>query len=915
VKSSNQSSAARRQFCWKSFNRWLGLVVALIPGSAAFATEDSAIQTTFEKHVRPILKANCFDCHGEGEKLKGGLDLRLRRLIVEGGESGPAIKPGQPSESLLFQKIRDGEMPKREKKLSQLEIGLIEQWIRTGAPTAREEPSQASAAGDLGITPEEREFWSFQPIRKPAVPKLHGHTLIRTPIDAFVGEALSRKGLSFSPDAGRLTLLRRAYFDLIGLPPAPEAAARFLADRGTDAYERLIDELLASPRYGERWGRHWLDTAGYADSDGYTDADAIRNYAYKFRDYVIRSFNADKPFNEFIHEQLAGDEMIRWPQKGLTNDQIEKLAATGFLRMGTDGTATGGIDQDLARNQVVAETIKIVSTSLLGLSVGCAQCHDHRYDPIPQADYYRLRGILEPAYDWKNWRNPAQRLISLYTDADRAKSAEVEAEAQKVAAEKEEKQKDYIKAALEKELEKHPEALREPLRAAYNTPREKRSPEQKKLLDENPSVNIAPGVLYQYNPKAADDLKAMDAKIAEIRVRKPVEDFIQALTETPGQAPATFLFHRGDHQQPKAQIRPGSLTVLAPPGRSVEIPEKDPALPTSGRRLAFARWLTSAENPIVARVIVNRVWMHHFGRGIVGTPSDFGFMGEKPTHPELLDWLASEFMSHGWSFKHLHKAIMTSTVYRQSSLRDPKKNEMDPDNYFYWRKPVHRLDAEAIRDSILASSGAINTRMFGPPVPVREDIVGQIVVGIDKKEGDNKMPVDVPMGGEEFRRSVYIQVRRSRPLAILNSFDAPVMETNCDRRRASTAPTQALMLMNSDFILSEAGRFAERLRREAGNDARQQISHAWQLAFSRPVTEHEIDRSLKFIDRQIEELKQRQVNLPAMTDVKSGQGQAVAASNKKGEKAGTPKKIDPELQALTNFCQALLSANEFLYVD
>jgi hypothetical protein len=306
--------------------------------------------------------------------------------------------------------------------------------------------------------------------------------------------------------------------------------------------------------------------------------------------------------------------------------------------------------------------------------------------------------------------------------------------------------------------------------------------------------------------------------------------------------------------------------------------------------------------------------MHHFGRGIVGTPSDFSFMGEKPTHPELLDWLASELMANGWSFKHLHKLIMTSTVYRQSSLRDPKKNEIDPDNYFYWRKPVHRLDAEAIRDSILASSGALNVKMFGTPVPVREDIVGQIVVGIDKKEGDNKMPVDVPMGGEEFRRSVYIQVRRSRPLAILNSFDAPVMETNCDRRRASTVATQALMLMNSDFILSEAGRFAERLRREVGNVARLQIARAWQLVFSRPVTENEIHQSLEFISRQVEELKQRQAKLPAVSDVKGGQG-PVAASNKKDEKAAAPKKLDPELQALTNFCQALLSANEFLYVD
>ena len=898
---------------WNNYAWCSGLFLAVALMFPLIA-EDSAVgPLTFEKNIRPILKANCFDCHGEGEKLKGGLDLRLRRLIVQGGESGPAITPGKPSESLLYQKIHDGEMPKREKKLSQFEMRQIELWIASGAATAREEPKEM--VGENAITPDEREFWSFQPVHRPPVPRVQGQDRVRNSIDAFLGEAMSKKGLSFSPDADRLTLLRRAYFDLIGLPPPPGEAARFLADRSPNAYERRIDELLASPHYGERWGRHWLDAAGYADSDGYTDVDAVRNYAYKYRDYVIGSLNGDKPFDQFIQEQLAGDEMIGWPRKGLTSDQKDKLVATGFLRMGTDGTGTSGIDQDAARNQVVAEAIKIVSTSLMGLSVGCAQCHDHRYDPIPQADYYRLRAILEPAYDWKNWRNPAQRLISLYTDTDRARATEVETSAQKLTAEKEEKQKTHINAALVKELEKHPESLREPLRAAYHTPKDKRTADQTKLLDEYPSVNIAPGVLYQYNPKAADELKALDAKIADIRATKPIEDFIQSLTEVPGQVPATYLFHRGDHLQPKAKILPGGLTVLAPPGKRVDLSEKDPALPTTGRRLAFARWLTSSENPLVARVIVNRIWMHHFGRGIVGTPSDFGFMGEKPTHPELLDWLASEFVAQGWSLKSLHKLIMTSTAYRQTSLRDSKKNEIDPDNNFYWRKPVQRLDAEIIRDSVLAMSGALNSKMLGPPVPVREDVVGQIVVGIDKKEGDSKMPVDVPMGGEEFRRSVYIQVRRSRPLAILNSFDAPVMETNCDRRRASTVATQALMLMNSAFILSEAERFAQRLRREAGNDAREQIAYAWPLAFARSATESEIQQSLTFIARQTEELKRREASIAPVQDPKSSQGQAAPASNKKGEKTVPAKKIDPALQALTDFCQALLSANEFLYLD
>src|SRR6266404_1832457 len=524
--------------------------------------------------------------------------------------------------------------------------------------------------------------------------------------------------------------------------------------------------------------------------------------------------------------------------------------------MGADGSATPAVaDYDIVRNQVVADTVKIVSTSLLGLSVGCAQCHDHRYDPIPQTDYYRLRAVIEPAYDWKNWRTPDQRLISLYTDADRKRAAEVEAEAKKLADEKETKQKQYIEEALTKHLEKFEPPLREQLRAAYDTPADKRTAEQKKLLGDNPSVNINPGVLYQYNQKAADDLKAIDAKSAEIRARKPPEDFISVLTEPSDKVPVTYRFHRGDPKQPKEAIHPGVLTVLARSGEPAELPEKDPALATSGRRLAFARWLTSGTNPLVARVLVNRVWLQHFGRGLVGTPSDFGVMGERPSHPELLDWLASDFVQHGWQLKRLHKLIMTSTAYRQSSRRDPHRNQRDPENRLYWRKPVQRLDAEVIRDAILSASGVINDKMYGPPVPVRPDVHGQIVVGLDKTEGDNKMPVEVPLNGEEFRRAVYVQVRRSRPLAMLNAFDAPLMEVNCERRQSSTVATQSLMLMNSQFILDQAARFAQRLQKECGDDRAAQVARAWQLAFSRSPTAPELTDALAFLSGQASALK------------------------------------------------------------
>ncbi len=865
-----------------------------------------AAPPTFERDIRPILKAHCFDCHGEGEKLNGGLDLRLQRLMIRGGDDGPVIVPGKPERSLLFQKVQSGEMPKRDKKLIPADVALIQQWIASGARTARPEPTELGKGS--GITEEERAFWSFQPIRQPRIPATKPKDRVRTPVDAFLVAAMAKQKLKFSPDAEKVTLLRRACLDLTGLPPTPAEVEAFLTDTAPEAYERLIDRLIDSPHYGERWGRHWLDVAGYADSDGYSDADPPRDYAYKYRDYVIRSFNADKPFDQFITEQLAGDELARAtqgnPQAALDPQTRELLIATGFLRMGADGSATSGVDQDMVRNQVVADTIKIVSSSLLGLSVGCAQCHNHRYDPILQTDYYRLRAVIEPAYNWKNWRTPEQRLISLYTEADRKKAAEVETEAKKLADEKEAKQKQYIEEALVKHLEKFEVPLRDQLRAAYDMPADKRTPEQKKLLADNPSVNITPGVLYQYNQKAADDLKAMDAKITELRGRKPPEDFISVLNEPTDKPPVTYLFHRGDPKQPKQALQPGILTVLAKPDQSADLPEKDSNIPTSGRRLAFARWLTSDANPLVTRVLVNRVWLQHFGRGLVGTPSDFGAMGERPTHPELLDWLATDFVDHGWQLKRLHKLIMTSTAYRQSSRRDPKREQRDPENRLYWRKPVLRLDAEAIRDSILSASGVLNEGLFGPPVPVRPDVQGQIVVGVDKTEGDNKMPVEVPLHGEEFRRGIYIQVRRSRPLAMLHAFDAPVMEVNCERRQSSTVATQSLMLMNSKFILDQAARFATRLQTECGNDRTGQVTRAWQLAFSRKPNALELTDALSFLAKQTDQLET------------AAEKEAVESKDsKKDEKTKPVAKPSPELQALTNLCQALLSANEFLYVD
>ena len=846
------------------------VLIALTSGVFAQSPANSGLK--FESDIRPIFRAHCYDCHGATRKVKGRLDLRLVRFLRKGGESGPAIVPGKPRKSLLLQRIKAGEMPPGDKRVSAKEIAMLERWIANGAKTARPEPKTIGPG--LGITPEERAWWAFQPIRRPKVVMSKANDRIRTPIDALLNAAMPR-GLDFSPDADRRTLVLRLYLDLTGLPPTPAEMQSLLKERSGDWYEKLIDRLLKSPHYGERWGRHWLDVAGYADSEGYTNRDDVRPWAWKYRDYVIRAFNADKPFDRFITEQLAGDELAG-PKKGeWTKRQIELLTATGFLRMAADGTGSGA-NNAAGRNQVMADTLKIVSTSLLGMSVACAQCHDHRYDPIPQTDYYALRAVFEPALDWKKWRTPSQRRVSLYTAADRKKAADVEAQTKKVAAEKAKRLAEYMQQALEIELKKYKQPLRDQLRKAYKTPGNKRSADQKMLLKKHPSVNITPGVLYQYIAKSRAELKKYDSRIAKIRAGKPKEEFLRSLVEPAGHSPATKLFHRGDHRQPMQVVEPGGLTVAAPEGKRAQFPAKAKKTVTSGRRTAFARWLTNGKHPLVARVIVNRVWMHHFGRGLVSTPGDFGKLGTKPTHPKLLDWLADEFMRQNWSLKKLHRVILLSTAYRQSSRRDPAKDVIDSSNRYYWRKSLMRLEAETLRDRMLAVSGTLDRKPFGPPLSIKENTSGQIVVI-----------------GEQKRRSIYIQVRRSRPVGMLRAFDLPVMETNCEKRDNSTVATQSLILLNGEFIRQQAGRLADSaLKQTPGKGAKLLLPAClttWRRVYCREPSDDERKVVAAFVKEQLQHLKQNPGRLP--------------------------KGVSAEKQVVTNLCQVLMSSNEFLYVD
>ena len=859
------------------------------------ATAADADQIVFETDIRPILKANCFHCHGEGEKLQSGLDLRLRRLIVKGGETGPAIVPGKPAESLLLTYLREGEMPPAEieKRLTASEIAMIERWISSGANTAGAEPEQVEAG--FFVTDQERNFWSFQPLVRHLPPAVKQTQRVRTPIDQFVLARLEEKGFGFAPDADRQTLVRRLYLDLTGLPPTAAAVDRFLADSSPDAYEQLVGRLLASPQYGERWGRHWLDGAGYADSEGATDADVVRKDAYKYRDYVIQSMNRDLPFDEFVREQLAGDEMVSPPYKELDEISIRRLTATGFLRMAPDGT--GSDNKPSHRNQVMADTLKIVSSSLLGLTVGCAQCHNHRYDPISQADYYRLRAIFEPTLNWQDWRTPQQRRISLYTDQDRKQAAEIEVKAKAVEAERTKKQDVYIEQTFQRELAKLPEALRQPITEARKAPADKRTDEQKQLLKDNPSVNVTAGSLYLYDKKAADDLATFVKKAKEVRDTKPMEQFLRAAWEPTGkELPVTHLFHRGDCEQPKQTLEPAELAILTK-DRSFSIAPKNPDLASSGRRLAYANWLTSGEHPLLARVMVNRVWKHHMGRGIVETSGDFGFLGVRPTHPQLLDWLATELTQQGWSLKQLHKLIVTSTVYRQASLRNQELDAVDRENRFYGHMSIQRLDAEALRDTLLAVSGMLNGETYGEAVPVMADRTGQWVIGMENLNAGRPGAV-LPMHGKEFRRSIYVQVRRSRPLAVLDTFDLPRMDPNCTGRASSTVAPQALMFMNSDFVIAQAKHFAQRLQKEAPNDLTAQVALAWKLAFAQSAPDTEVAAAVQFVQQQQEQFQQQKT------------------ATKKDPKADpAAEKAAQELSALTSFCHALLSSNQFLYVE
>jgi len=863
--------------------------------SSFVAAGDS--QLTFEKDIRPIFKAYCFHCHGEEKELSGALDVRLRRLIMKGGDSGEAIIPGKHAESLLFQHVESGEMPPDEKlRLKPDEVALIARWIDQGAPTAGPEPKGDIKPGDFLITEDERSHWAFRPIQKAALPVVGELAKEKTqteinPVDTFIARKLKANGLWFSEEADRLTLIRRAACDLTGLPPAPKDVDAFLADQSPAAYEKMINRLLESPHYGERWARHWLDVAGYADSEGYDDKDLVRPDAWHYRDYVIRSLNADKPWDQLIIEQLAGDELVKAThasaQKLVEEDAAacDMLTATGFLRLAPDGTGSSPMDVALARNQVITESVKILSSSLLGMTVGCAECHHHRFDPIPQQDFYRLRAVIAPVYDAEKWRVPANRRAALLSKEDKARAAELAAKV-KVLDEQHNKVKAEVTQLIaERVLKEIPEAEKERAKTAYETERKQRTEEQAEFLKKKyPMLDLlAPGNLHLFlaRYKDGDDLKKrfedVKAEADQLRAQIPQPEFIRIATEDPQHLPDTFVFYRGDISSPEAdKIVPGGLTVIGSEAENT-FSLDDPELPTTGRRLAYARYLTNGKHPLVARVLMNRFWMHHFGQAIVDSTGDFGSRSATPTHPELLDWLAADFMEHGWQLKRIHRLIMTSRTYRQTSTSQSEKAaSVDADNRLLGRMNLRRLEAEAIRDAILAVSGELNQDQFGEPIPVSLSDSGIITVGAGKISKDRR----------ELKRSIYIQVRRTQPVTMLNAFDAPSMEPNCERRVFSTVATQSLALLNSEFMRNQSVAFAKRVLASAGKEADDAalIKTAWKMALSNEPSETEMRALQKHMQLQLSEYQTRKVK-------------------------------DPRQEALTSLCHVLFGTNQFLYVE
>lgn len=831
------------------------------PAAATFSSE----QIDFFAHkVVPILQAHCFSCHGAEPKIQGGLRLTSRVTILEGGESGPAVSVDSPDESLLLEAIRyeSFEMPPKG-KLPQAQIEILTRWVSMGLPWSDEAAAAALKPHAVPKVDEKaRQFWAFKPVAHPKVPEVQNKAWVRNLIDAFILAKLEARGFAPAPMADKPALLRRLHYAVTGLPPSPEEVDAFIADSSPDAYERRVDQLLASRHYGEHWGRHWLDLVRYAETNSF-ERDGPKPNAWKYRDYVIQALNEDKPYDQFIREQLAGDEL-----EPVTRDGV---VATGFYRLGLWDDEPA--DRELSYYDQLDDIVSTTGQAFLGLTIGCARCHDHKIDPFPQKDYYKFLAFFHGINSYGNGPE-AQRIVESESATVGASSGALAAgvkiqpfrdDAGGSAKPTDEFSRKLVEikqqiASIEESVGKNLVAgMRDDFAHVEN---------RQRILEGQVGTTITSKEFARY----CELVKEKD--LLELS-RPATAEAVLAVIERGHEPRETFVLARGNPAGKEDMVQPGFPSVLGPAAAI------DPAIPaapqgslSAGRRKIVADWIADRDNPLTSRVIVNRLWQYNFGRGLVRSSSNFGYMGTPPTHPELLDWLAGELAANRMRLKPLQRMLLTSNAFRMSSKADPAVAEQDPENDLISHFDLRRLSAEEIRDSILAVCGNLNLSKSGgpsvyPPIP-REVLAGQSMPG----SGWGKSTPE-----EQASRSVFVFVKRSLAVPLLASFDAPDPDGPCPVRFTTTQPSQALGLLNSQFLAEQSQLLAENLQQVAGPDPTAQVRLALRRTLQRMPTDAEVDRGLKFIVQLQDE-----------------------------------EKLSPKV-ALSRFCLLAINLNEFVFLN
>lgn len=842
------------------------------------------VKVDFQNEVRPILDT-CIKCHGP-EKQQGGVRFDLQSGAFRAGDSDShAIVPRDSTKSELIRRIETKDaserMPPKGEPLTQYQIKVLRAWIDQGAHWPESSESRVER-GEMVVTEEDRKHWSYRKLSHVILPTIKDSDWCATPIDRFVLAALEAKSLHPNKPADRRTLIRRIYFDLVGMPPSPEEVSAFVEDQRENVYEVLIDGLLDSPHYGERWGRHWLDLTRYADSNG-LETDHDRSDAYHYRDFVIRSFNDDLPYQTFVRWQLAGDEY--------EPDNPQAIAATGFLTTAPNELLEPKhLEEERLRLRFneLDDTAVTTSAAFLALTLGCARCHDHKFDAIPTRDYYRIQAALI---------GTARGSVPLASREDVATYREQDAEWKARLSPVQKQLDDW----LTEQKKPHEDALRRSKIDALSISdadktvlKEQSDSEQGKKLARTHSKKIKltdddfRNAFTQSQRDQWDLLKAAFDNVNRSRP-KPLSTAL-AITEAKREPPETWLLTRGDFYSKQERVELGFLTVLTSSRSARDYWESarraDPSVQTSQQRRALAEWMTDADQgagALLARVLVNRVWQHHFGEGLSRTANDFGTRAEPPSHPELLDWLAHDFVIGGWRLKRIHKLILMSSVYQQDTSFDEACANIDPENRLLWRRRPMRLESEIIRDAVLAVSGTLNFEQFGPafkpPIPAEAMLA---------RNTKSPYPLDARDTPATRRRSVYMFHKRVVQHPLMQVFDGPDASASCGKRINTTVAPQALALLNDPFLRDRANDFAKRLIAEGGPDSADWIKHGFRLALSRPPSVSELRASLEFVENQL-----------------------------KGRMERKTIETEDEIrrQSLADFCQGLFSLNEFIYVD